>query len=110
MVILKFNNSILVQRSFSALYSNFILNLYIVYELNTCPRNPIINFILKSCLFGTVKLTRNADKSKFTFNGRGIAFDGNGMWSFANYFVRNVVIFGVDNTSSSHTDNQKTTF
>ena len=33
-VILKFNNYILVQKISSSLYSNFILNLYIVYELN----------------------------------------------------------------------------
>ena len=32
------------------------------------------------------------------------------MWSFANDFGRNVAIFGVDNTSSSHTDNQKNNF
>ena len=38
--ILKFNNSALVQKIFSPLHSTFILNLYIVYELNTWPRNP----------------------------------------------------------------------
>ena len=51
------------------LYSNFILNLYIVYELNTCPLNPVNNFTLKYCLFGTVKLVRNVDKSKLIYNG-----------------------------------------
>ena len=63
-VTLKFNNSVLVQKHFSTLYSNFILNLYIVYELNTWSRNRTNNFILKNCLFGTVKLKRNADKNK----------------------------------------------
>ena len=29
---LKFNSSVFVQKSFSSLYSNFILNLYIVYD------------------------------------------------------------------------------
>ena len=29
------------------------------------------------------------------------------MWSFGYGFVRNFVILGVDNTSSSHTDNRK---
>ena len=32
---LNFNNSVLVQKCFSSLYSNFILKLYIVYELYT---------------------------------------------------------------------------
>ena len=61
-VILKFNNSALVQIIFSSLYNNFILNLHIVYELNTWPSNRTNNFTLKNCLFGTVKLTGNADK------------------------------------------------
>ena len=30
----------------------------------------------KSCLFGKSKLTRNAIKSKFIYNGRRITFDG----------------------------------
>ena len=49
-------------------------------------------------------------KSKFTYNGRGIAFDGEGSSSFDNDFAKNLVIFGVDNSSSSHTDNQKNNF
>ena len=46
-VILKFNNSVLVQKRSFSLYSSFILNLYIVYELNNTPRNPTNNFPLK---------------------------------------------------------------
>ena len=61
-------------------------------------------------MFGTVKLTRNADKSKFTYNGQGIAFDGKGYWIFDNYTARNIAIFGVDNSSSSHIDNPKHNF
>ena len=53
---------------------------------------------------------RNEIISKFTYNGRGIAFDGEGSWSFGNDVFRNVVIFGVDNSSSSHTDNRKNHF
>ena len=94
----------------SYLYNDFILNLYIVYEFNTKPHNPANSFSLKDCLFGTVKLTKNADKSKFTYNGRGIAFDGKGSWSFSNGFARNVTIFVVNNTSSSHMDIQKSNF
>ena len=42
------------------------------------------------------------DKIKFTYNGPGIGFDVKGMWSYGNGFARFVVLFGVDNTSSSH--------
>ena len=104
---LKFNNSVLVQIFFSSLYSNFILNLYIAYELNTWPRNPVNNFTLKNRLFVTIKLVRSAIKCKFIYNGWGIAFDREGLRSFV---ARNVVIFGVDNSSSSHTDNWKNNF
>ena len=63
-VILKCNNPVLVQKRFSSLYSNFILSLYIFYELNNWLRNPTNNFPLINCLFGTVKLIRNAIKNK----------------------------------------------
>ena len=39
-----------------------------------------------------------------------MAFDGGGSWSFDNDFVRNVVIFGVNDSSSSHADNRQNTF
>ena len=39
----------------------------------------------------------------------GIAFDG-AEWSLDNDFVSDVVIFGVDNSSSSHSDNWKNNF
>ena len=106
-VILKFNNSVLVQKMFSSLYINFILNLYIVYKLNTWPRNTTNNLTLNIFLFDTAKLTRNADKNKFTCNGQGIAFDGKRYCRFNNDTARNVTLFGVDKSSSSHIDNPK---
>ena len=51
------------------LYSNFILNLHIVYELNDWIRNPSNKFILKTYLFVTVKLTRSTIKSKNIYSG-----------------------------------------
>ena len=41
------------------------------------------------------------------YSGYGIAFDGKDFWSFNDDTARNVKIFGVDNSSSSHTDNPK---
>ena len=77
-VISKFNRSVLVQRSFSSLYSNHILVIYIVYELNNWLCNPADNFPLKRCLLVTVKVARNAVKIKFNYNGPGMAFDEEG--------------------------------
>ena len=110
-VISKFNNSSLVQKSLSSLSSKFILNLYIVYELNNWPHNPTKNFPLKINLFVTAKLLRNAIKSKLICNGWGIAFGGEGSWNFGNGFTKNIVIFSINNNSlSSHTDNWKNNF
>ena len=61
-------------------------------------------------MFGTVKLVRSAIKNKFIYNGWGIAFDGEGSWGLSKDFARIVLIFGVDNTFSFHTDNQENNF
>ena len=55
-------------------------------------------------MFGAINIVKNSDKSKY------IAFGGAGSWSFGNDFTRYVVIFGVDNSLSSHTDNRKNNF
>ena len=39
-VFIKFNKSVLAEESSSSLYSNFILNFYIAYELNNWQHNP----------------------------------------------------------------------
>ena len=54
-------------------------------------------------------MVRHTIKSKITYNCWRIAFDRDGSQSFDNDFARSV-IFGVDNTSSSYTDNWKDRF
>ena len=63
--------------------------------------------MLKNCLFGVTNIVENRDKSKYVYGGYAIAFDGAGLQSFGDEFARNVVIFRVDNSSSSHSDNYK---
>ena len=41
------------------------------------------------------------------YSGYGIAFDGASSLNFGNDFAKNVVIFGFNNSSSSHADNPK---
>ena len=87
--------------------SKKVVNFYVVYE--------IINFhdidsypTLTNVLFGAVKLTKNADIDKHKFFGYGIGFDGKGFYSYASGGTgRNVVIFGVDVSSSTKIDNKK---
>ena len=44
------------------------------------------------------------------YSGYGIAFYGKYFWSFNDSIARNVIIFGVNNSTSSHADNQKNIF
>ena len=107
-VIFKLNHSILVKKSSSSLYSKFIL--YIVFEFSDWTRNPTNNFPINNSLFGAVKLVRNTVKIKINYNGWEVAFDEEGSWTFGHDFAKNVVIFGDDNRSSSHTDNRENKF
>ena len=40
-------------------------------------------------------------------SGYGKTFDSAGLWSFDNDFAENIMIFGVDNSSSSHYGKRK---
>ena len=53
---------------------------------------------------------KNKDKEKYVYSGYGIPFDSASSWSFDNDIARNVIIFDVDNSSSSHADNCKNNF
>ena len=56
-------------------------------------------------MFGATTIMKANDKENYVYSGYGIAFDGKGFSSFGNDNARNVVIFGVDTSSSSHIDN-----
>ena len=61
-------------------------------------------------MFGATNIVKNSDKEKYVYNGYGIAVDGKGECSFSNDPARNVIMFWVDNSSSSHTGNLKKDF
>ena len=61
-------------------------------------------------MFGATNILKVSDKSKYVYSSYRIAFDRLGSWSFGNDFARNVVIFGDDNSWSSHPDNIKNKF
>ena len=81
-----------------------------IYDLDDWPKIPLNNFKLKNCLLVAINLVKNSDKSKCMYSSYRIAFDSAGPWSFGNYFARNVVIFGVNNSSSSRACNRKNNF
>ena len=87
-----------------------MVNNYIVYELRASSSHTG-DPTLKNCLFGAVTLTKNADIDKYGCSGYGIGFDGRGSFSFpGGGYGQNVLIFGLDMSSSPHIDNKKKTY
>ena len=82
-------------------YGTKIVKAYIVYDLDAWPNNSLNKFKLQHCLFGETNIVKNSDKESWIYGGYWIAFDGVGLWNFGNEFAKNVVIFGVDNSSLS---------
>ena len=85
--------------------ANKTINAYITYDLDNWPINSPKNFVSQNCLFDATNVAKDSDKSKCVYTDYGIAFDGAGSWIFRYGFARTVIIFGVDNSSSSHTNN-----
>ena len=89
------------------IYSWKVENIYIVYELGASSSHNN-DPTLKHCLLGAVTLTKNADIDKYEYSGYGIGFDRRSSFSFpGGGFDQNVLIFGVDMSSSAHIDNKK---
>ena len=81
------------------LFHGEIVNIYNVYEI-TDNFNVSSYQTLKNCLFGAVKLPKNADIDKYGYSGYRIRFDRNSSFSFPSTGLgRNIIIFGVDMSS-----------
>ena len=68
----------------------------------------IIVIYTKKKKIGAVTLTKNADIDKYRYSSYGIGFDRRSGFPFpGGGFGQNVLIFGVDMSSSAHIDNKK---
>ena len=103
---LKFDGSCLKRTEKYFYFPSLIkLSIYIIYELNSNHNN--FNLTLENCLFGAVKLTKNADIEKYKYTGYGIGFDSGGTLLFPDgSFGQNVIIFGAYMGSSVHANNK----
>ena len=102
---LKFTRSVLQQKTI--IYNHKKLaKLYVVYKIRNV--HGTNNYpTLTNALFGTVKLTKKSDIDKHKYSGHGIGFDGRGFYSHPSGGTgRNVIIFGVDMSSSTKIDNK----
>ena len=84
-----------------------VVNLFIVYELDTWPRDLNIKFTIGESLFGVVKLTKDTISDKYWYNGYGIGFGARLNFSSNGELGKNVINFGVGNSLSAHTDNRR---
>ena len=101
---LKFNGDCLKQPKLSYTHGKTV-NICIAYELGASSSHSD-NPTLENSLFGEVRLTKNVDIDKYS--GYGIGFDRKSSFSFpGGGFGQNVIIFGVDMSSSVHVDNKK---
>ena len=85
-----------------------MINLYIRDKLNPQLINLNTNFTLGNCLFGSVKLTKNAESDKDKYSSYTIRFNSHTEFLFTDgSFGKNVFMFGADRTSSVHIDNKE---
>ena len=85
-----------------------IVNIYIVYLIDPISNSRNTDYKVQNALFGGVKITKNAtDTSKHKYEGYGICFDEGDMFSMGNINDgRNVLIFGVHESSLVHKNNK----
>ena len=101
---LSFNTDLLKQDKVTCNHGP-IVNIYIVYKLAPGISNSGVT--LENCLFGAVKLTKNADIDKHKYFGYGIGFDSRGSFTHpSGGYGKNVIIFGADMTNSAHAINK----
>ena len=84
------------------------LNLLVFYKLDTLPQDLHADFTLKDCMFRAIQLPKNPDPDKHSYSGSSIRFHSRSIFSITNFNQgKNVVIFGVDNSSSANSDNKE---
>ena len=64
--------------------NNFGVNIYCVYKLDPISSSRDGTFTVQNALFGAIKITKNADTSKYKYKGYGICFDEGGSFSKGN--------------------------
>ena len=103
---LKFDKNIFKQGKITQNHGK-IINIYIVNEISK-NYNESNYPTLENSLFGADKLTKNTAINNYKYSGYRIEFDGHGRFSYPRIGVgRNVIISGVDMSSSTNIDNRK---
>ena len=91
-----------------------VINIYCVYQIEPIAKGRDTTFTIQNALFGAMQITKNADTSKYDYQGYGIRFDEGGQLGhtmtesgfFHTTNARNVLIFGADMSFSVHATNR----
>ena len=104
------------QQNAVSIHNNYdIINIYCVYKLDPIDSSSDSSFTIQNALFGAMQITKNAtDNSKNNYKGYGICFDERNQFSHTRTEdilthttnSRNVLIFGVDMSFSTHATNK----
>ena len=94
--------------------SNNVINIYCVCKLDPIDFSRNNKFTIQNALFGAIKITKNANTSKYKYKGYGICFDESEEFTHVrkegNFnhttLARNVIIFGADMSFSKHANNK----
>ena len=89
--------------------NNNVVNIYIVYKLDPIASVRDTSFTIQNALFGAMRITKNADTSKYHYKGYGICFDESEQFSHTiteggrahTTLARNLIIFGADMSFSN---------
>ena len=85
-----------------------VIILYIPYILDLQLRNLNTAFTLGSCLFGSVRVTKNADLDKYKYSSCSIGFHSRSQFLVTKgSYGRTVIIFVADMSSSVHIDDKR---
>ena len=97
--IIEKNGKLVKTKNTTFTHSNRI-KFFIIYELDTWSRDLNSDFTLKDCLFGGIRLAKNANPDKYVYSGYGIRFNSRSEFSVPDGSVgKNVIVFGVDMSS-----------
>ena len=102
-------NNVLTSNNDHAINAS-VINMYIVYKLDTIASSRDTTFTIQNALFGAMQISKNADNSKNNYRGYGICFDERSEFGHTiteggfthTTDPRNVLIFGADMSFSVH--------
>ena len=84
-----------------------VINIYCVYKIDPIASTRDDTFTIQNASFAVVEITKNADTSKYKCKRYGVCFDEGGTFSMGNINNgRNVLIFGVHESSLVHANNK----